>query len=217
MDMETTEQALTAEDRAALAALGSPQDVVARLLAKLPARMPEVSLGEGSAVEQVHRSTVVELAADVNTQVTAQPRSPELTQQFDQLLGRLRDCESVEKMSWSCDYHKTKKIGQGGQGTVFLAECLNEHNLPKALKIFSPEPYGDGQAYNEDMRRMGDVVSLIYRIQVDNLVIVERFADHHGVYVMIMRWIDGYDLAKLLQPGLFARLRKLMDPALARI
>ena len=79
----------------------------------------------------------------------------------------------------------------------------------QALKIFSPKPYGDAASYHEDMERMGRVASLIHGIQQANVVDIQRFLDHGGIAVMIMKWIDGFDLQRLMQPKL-AKLAEIL-------
>jgi serine/threonine-protein kinase len=195
---------LTDEQRKALAALGSPAELVARIIATFSAKSTV-----NSSTPQF--DTQVEIAATTSTQITARPQLNESPQAFCELLQGLDDCEKDDRLSWSYDYWKERVIGRGGQGTVYLTECLNEHNLPKALKVFSPAPYGACEAYYEDMERMSHVASLVYRMQVDNLVTVERFDYRHGIGVMIMRWIDGHDLADLLKPGLLEQLRVRVD------
>lgn len=191
---------LTNKVRSDLAALGGPEEQVAAIMAD-----PKIL--------QQDTSTRAVMSATSNTQISAFPDAPEIAPDFEDLLQGLRDCEEEERLGWSYDYRKKKVIGRGGQGTVYLTECLNEHNLPKALKVFSPKPYGNVDAYYRDMERMGQVAQLVYRMQVDNLVTIERFAYHQGsgICVMIMRWIDGHDLATLLKPGLLEKLYECVD------
>ncbi len=203
VDLPTAAEALTDEDRKAMAALGTSEELVARIVAAAEEKSgpsPQAAM----ATELVAQSTE-------NTRITGPGQSPECTLDFGELLQRLRDCERQESLSWSSDYRKREIIGSGGQGTVYLTECLNEHNLPKAMKVFSPLPYGNVRSYYEDMERMAHVASLVYSIQVDNLVIIERFAYHDGICLMIMRWIDGHDLAKLLQPKLLEQVHGCVD------
>ena len=198
-DLEADAEALTDDDRRASAALGSSAELVARIIANANAK--------NRSRLQAERPTRMRSSLTTITKTAVPPKVRESAEEFGELLQRMRDCECDDLLSWSCDYRKKEVIGRGGQGIVFLTECLNEHYLPKALKVFSPQPYGDAESYYDDMDRMAHVASLVYRIQVDNLVIVERFAYHNGICVMIMRWIDGHDLATLLRPSLFEQLR----------
>ena len=53
-------------------------------------------------------------------------------------------------------YRKERLLGAGGQGVVYLGERqgADGFTLPVALKVFSPEPYRDAAAYEEDMGRV---------------------------------------------------------------
>lgn len=197
-DLETSAEALTDADRKALAALGSSGELVARIAAEVKANSLVQSQAE-SPTRMVPQSTTA-------TRITGPTPASESDFSYDELMENLGNCKDNDVFRWSCDYRNKGIIGQGGQGTVFLTVCPNEQNLPKALKVFSPEPYGDTEAYRDDMERMAQVASLAYRIQVDNLVAIERFACREGIWLMFMRWINGYDLARLLQPGLLEQL-----------
>jgi len=48
------------------------------------------------------------------------------------------------------------------------------------------------------MQRMARVSARIAQIQHDNLLYVYNFVDRERIRMMIMEWIDGYDLARLL-------------------
>jgi serine/threonine-protein kinase len=57
------------------------------------------------------------------------------------------------------------------------------------------------------MRRIAKVASLVARGYHDHLVDVQRFHKRDGIRVMLMEWIDGYDLRRLLHPRLLERFR----------
>jgi serine/threonine-protein kinase len=103
-------------------------------------------------------------------------------------------------------YRKRHELGRGGQGVVYLTE--DEFGGEEALKIYSPLPYGGVAPYRDDMQRLLTVTSLVHRIRHDNLVNVERFLDYHGIYVMVMQWIEGFDLRRLLDLQLLESLRQ---------
>jgi serine/threonine-protein kinase len=197
-ELESADEELTEEDHLALDKLGGPIELLARIRNRKK-RPPAVRPPE-------ERTTCMNLPDTTSTQRNTEPTTPAKSHEFRDLLQRLNACEQLDLLSWTCDYRKTKVIGRGGQGTVYLTECLNEHNLPKALKFFSPEPYGHPNAYEEDMERMAHVALLVSRILIDNLVIIEQFSSHDGIYFVIMRWIDGRDLASLIDPGLLNQL-----------
>ncbi|MFN7628574.1 MAG: protein kinase domain-containing protein, partial [Pirellula sp.] len=54
-------------------------------------------------------------------------------------------------------------------------------------------------AYDEAMSRIGSVASHVARIQHDGVLNVHDFIDRNRVRIMIMEWIDGYDLRELLR------------------
>ncbi len=201
-DMEAAAASLTDDDRKAMAAKGCPPELVAQIC---------VQSKQDTHVPVSEQSTNRKMEANTSTRFASGPLKSENSHGFGELLQRLRHWEEVELVSWRRDYRKKKVIGRGGQGTVYLTECLNEHNLPKALKVFSPVPYGDVQSYEEDMNRMEQVATLVSRIQIDNLVIIEQFTGLEGIRVLIMRWIDGYDLASLMNPRLMKKFHDSMD------
>ena len=114
------------------------------------------------------------------------------------------------KLSWTTHHHLTKTLGAGGQGVVFLSERqgADGFTLPVAIKIFSPERFRDGRAYHEAMSRIASVASLVAQIQHDNLLAVHNFVDRNRIRMMIMEWVDGYDLNRLLIPDMLDRVKK---------
>ena len=50
------------------------------------------------------------------------------------------------------------------------------------------------------MQRIARASARVAQIQHDNLLYVYNFVDRHRIRMMVMEWIDGYDLARLLCP-----------------
>lgn len=120
----------------------------------------------------------------------------------------LDDYESVvrkKRLSWTTHLHLKKLLGSGGQGVVYLTERrgTDGFTLPVALKVFSPERYATAEAYDEDMARAGAVAAAVARIQHENLLVVENFFDRRRIRVMVMEWVEGFDLRRLLTPKMF--------------
>lgn len=132
----------------------------------------------------------------------AAPKSNELVDQYQHIL-------SEERLSWTNHLQLLKLLGSGGQGVVYLTELRGTDifTLPAALKIFSPERFEDERSYDEAMQRVARASACIAQIQHDNLLYVYNFVDRHRIRMMIMEWIDGYDLARLLVPDMLARVR----------
>lgn len=103
-----------------------------------------------------------------------------------------------------------RKIGVGGQGVVFLSERsgADGFSLPVALKLFSPAVFEDTAKYEREMSRMARVAAQVAEIQHDNLIDVHDFVARRGVRLMEMEWVDGFDLQRLLKPGMMQHLRR---------
>ncbi len=116
------------------------------------------------------------------------------------LLARYNQLLQNDDIRWNAQYRKLRQIGKGGQGVVYLSERVGTDlfRLPVALKIFSPESYRDASSYYDDMCRIAESSSRVALIQHDNLLDLHNFIEHDGVRIMVMEWIDGYDLRELL-------------------
>jgi serine/threonine-protein kinase len=101
-------------------------------------------------------------------------------------------------------------LGSGGQGRVFLAERIGADGfvLPVAVKVFSPERFKTLEDYDADMSRVGQVASIVARIQHSNLINVHHFLDRDRIRIMIMEWIDGFDLRQLLTPRMYGIVKE---------
>lgn len=119
-----------------------------------------------------------------------------------------------KRVQWTT-YHKFhRELGSGGQGIVYLSERrgADGFTLPVAMKVFSPERFSNGLAYREAMGRIARVGSRIATIQHDNLLNIQDFVDRDQIRIMVMEWIDGYDLRQLMCLQRLERLRKLSGP-----
>ncbi|MDX1946121.1 MAG: serine/threonine-protein kinase [Pirellulaceae bacterium] len=114
-----------------------------------------------------------------------------------------------QRLSWTSHLRLHKLLGSGGQGVVYLTELrgTDDFTLPAAVKIFSPRRFEDVCGYDEAMQRAARAAARIAQIQHDNLLYVYNFVDRHRIRMLVMEWIDGYDLARLLVPDMLARIR----------
>ena len=106
------------------------------------------------------------------------------------------------KVSWTGHHHMLRLLGRGGQGEVYLTEYrgTDGFTVPVAMKIFSPERYNGSAAYDEAMQRVASIAARVALIQHDNLLDVQNFFERHRVRIMMMEWVDGYDLRQLMAP-----------------
>ena len=105
-----------------------------------------------------------------------------------------------ERLPWTTNYRKLRRLGTGGQGVVYLAERCGTDGFvrPVALKVFSPVPYPDACGYVEDMARVAHIAARASVIQHDNLVDVHNFFAINGIRVMVLEYLDGHDLSEIL-------------------
>lgn len=127
-----------------------------------------------------------------------------------ELVRTYHDIIHREKLSWTTHLHLKRVLGSGGQGIVYLTERrgADEFTLPVALKIFSPEHYAHKDLYARDMLRIGQVSTKVARIQHDNLLQVHNFLERDYIRMMVMEWVEGYDLRALLTPRMLIRFRE---------
>lgn len=127
-----------------------------------------------------------------------------------ELLDRYKALINDSKFHWTTHIRFRRRLGSGGQGVVYLTEKkgADEFTVPVALKIFSPERYETPEKYDEDMLRMGKIAAQIARIQNEHLVDVENFLDRNRVRMLVMEWIEGFDLRQLITPRTLAVLRE---------
>lgn len=130
-------------------------------------------------------------------------------QQSEQLIRRYEDWLTEKRHSWTTHLRLLKKLGSGGQGVVYLTERrgADDFTLPVAIKIFSPERYESPADYDADMARMARVAARVARIQHENLLQVENFLDRDRIRMMVMEWVEGFDIRRLLTPKMFGVIK----------
>ena len=122
-----------------------------------------------------------------------------------ELVERYQEILNEKRHSWTTHLRLLKRLGSGGQGVVYLTERRGSDSftLPVALKVFSPERYASPSHYDAEMARMGRVAAKVARIQHENLLVVENFLDRDRIRMMVMEWVEGFDLRRLLTPKMF--------------
>jgi len=124
------------------------------------------------------------------------------------LLKRYQNILENKRLHWTSHHRLERMLGSGGQGVVYLSERrgTDGFTLPVAIKVFSPDRYEDERTYDEAMSRIADVAAHVAQIQHDNLLDVHNFVDRDRIRMMVMEWVDGYDLEGLLIPERLSRI-----------
>lgn len=132
----------------------------------------------------------------------AEQSDAELSGGFDRLLA-------IHTVTWTDKYRIKGVLGSGGQGVVFLADRIGacDVTIPVALKKFTPNRYATADDYTRDMRRIARIAGRLAVIKQDHLLDVHNFVERNNIYVMMMEWVDGFDLATLLDARSLERTR----------
>jgi serine/threonine-protein kinase len=127
----------------------------------------------------------------------------------NELVPRYHEIVAEQKLNWTSHLRLRKLLGSGGQGVVYLTDLrgTDDFTLPAAIKIFSPERFDDIHHYDDAMQRVARTAARVAQIQHDNLLYVYNFVDRNRIRMLLMEWIDGYDLARLLVPSMLERTR----------
>lgn len=142
------------------------------------------------------------------------PIDPERSLAAEEPLGRrFQQFRQLKALHWDSQYEGMQFVGQGGQGMVFHSRRIgvDGFRLPVALKAFSPLVYASVADYEADMRRMAEVAMRVARVQSPQLLEVHNFIEDQGIRVMVMEWVHGYDLRRLLQAQTLHVVRSKMS------
>ncbi len=126
--------------------------------------------------------------------------------QCTELIARYARLITEPRLAWTTHLRLIRKLGEGGQGIVFLTERrgADGFTLPVALKIFSAGRYRTPEDYDEDMVRMSSVASHVAQIHHENLLQIQNFLDRDRVRFMVMEWVEGFDLRRLLTTRMYS-------------
>ena len=118
--------------------------------------------------------------------------------------------EKIEELCWNARYEIRTLLGRGGQGVVYLArrEGVDGYHTNVALKLFHRASDMTLESYLEEMRRIASQAQRISQIQHDNIISVRDFVSIDETRVMVAEWVDGLDLAKLLDLRRLGMLRE---------
>ena len=190
-DLNRAEEYLTPEDRQALDALVS--DLGTQIVFR---QLQETNRERYSTTLRGEQPPTAEPAGAAAT------ANRELLERYDAII-------KDKHVTWLSEYRLTRRLGAGGQGVVYLTEIrgFDEFAFPVAMKIFSPERYLDVREYEETMRRIARVSSRVAQIHHENLLDVQNFLQRDSIRLMIMEFVDGYDLRHLLVPSLLSGVR----------
>ena len=127
------------------------------------------------------------------------------------LLGRYEALLTGKRVQWTTYHRLERELGSGGQGVVYLSarRGADGFNQPVAMKVFSPERFSSTNAYKQAMERIARVASRIATIQHDNLLDVQDFVDRDRIRIMVMEWVDGFDLRQLMNADRLKLVREL--------
>ena len=141
-----------------------------------------------------------------DTPNTAKQAIGKLQEQFQSII-------TSGEVRWTTRYQLIDRLGAGSQGVVFLAERLGAHNisLPVALKIFSPQSHPDSRSYRREMERLAQVSMQLALVQQDHLLDVHDFVQCSGVSMLVMEWVDGFDLRHLLKPSTLRHVQSRLN------
>ncbi len=121
--------------------------------------------------------------------------------------------EPVRELCWNARFQIQKELGKGSQGVVYLAtrEGVDGYFTNVALKVFYRHPRFSLDEYVTEMQRIALQAQLISRIQHDNLISIRDFVALEETRVMVIEWIDGLDLGRLLDLDNLEVLKKKLS------
>ncbi len=147
----------------------------------------------------------------------SQDRTDAANAELNALEERYAELISGDGKMEAAGFRLRHRLGEGGQGVVYLAECAGVDgfvNRDVALKLFSPRHYPTLASYEKDMQRIAQVASIIAGIDQGNLLDIHGFQICDGIRMMIMKRIMGHDLQSLMNPNMLDHVKQ-RDPALA--
>jgi serine/threonine-protein kinase len=90
-------------------------------------------------------------------------------------------------------YHILKRIGEGGMGRVYLGEHV-KMNRQCAIKVMSPALVNDAESASRFAREASNAARIIH----PNVAAVFDYGESDGLVYLVMEFVDGEPLSRLL-------------------
>lgn len=91
-------------------------------------------------------------------------------------------------------YHMLKRLGEGGMGTVYLAEHV-KMNRQCAVKVMNGALLTDSESAQRFAREASNAARIIH----PNVAAVFDYGETDGVVYLVMEYVDGLSLTRLLE------------------
>ncbi len=105
-------------------------------------------------------------------------------------------------------YHILKRIGEGGMGRVYLGEHV-KMNRQCAIKVMSPALVNDAESAARFAREASNAARIIH----PNVAAVFDYGESEGVVYLVMEFVDGEPLARILKREAPLELGRAVDIA----
>lgn len=105
-------------------------------------------------------------------------------------------------------YHILKRIGEGGMGRVYLGEHV-KMNRQCAIKVMSPALVNDAESAARFAREASNAARIIH----PNVAAVFDYGESDGLIYLVMEFVDGEPLARLLTREAPLALDRALDLA----
>jgi serine/threonine protein kinase len=105
--------------------------------------------------------------------------------------------DALRKGDWLGDYEIRDRMRAGGMATLFLAQRHGAAGVsrPVVIKVIHPHLAEDEQI----VRMFIDEARISSHIRHSNVVYIEKFGEHDGLYYMVMEHVDGCSLLQVIR------------------
>lgn len=127
----------------------------------------------------------------------------------DQLAQVYQEAVQSPSVAWETRYRMLERLGEGGQGVVYLAERASGFDVAfqLALKFYRPNDYLSVENYRSEMARIARVTMDVAAIQQDQVMDVYNVTEYRGLLVLAAEVVKGCDIRQLLTPSTLATVK----------